>query len=260
MESQLNCKNCQAPIQGNYCSVCGQKVINERITVRHLIHYLFSTITNLDSGLWYTLFQLLKRPGKVIDEYINGRTRPYYHPLRLALLLGTVSFLIMFSFTNFAETQTSISNFINPTVDEETRAFQEKFQAAMRPFMNFIPILFIPFNALASRWLYGRKRINYAEHMVLHAYIYGIIAFISLPLYFIYGYFNLFMLSPLFGMIMTCFYLFIAFRQIFDTKPFPNLIKTILTYFLGYILFFISIGIIGILVGIIVALFQGISR
>ena len=250
MEPQQKCKNCAAIIQGNYCSACGQKVITERITVRHLFSYLFTTITNLDSGLWYTVINLVKHPGKVIQEYIGGRTRAYYHPLRLALLMGTISFLIMFSFSNFGETQENISDFLNPNADEETRALQAKIQASIKPFMNLLPILFIPFNALASKWLFGTKQINYAEQMVLHAYIYGVVVFVSLPLFIIYGYFDLFMLSPILGAIITCVFLYFTFRQIFNSKPFITIVKSMLTYILGYALFFTVVGILALVIGI----------
>lgn len=251
MSLPMSCKNCRLPVQHNYCSHCGQKIIRSRLTVNYLMNYLLATLTNLETGLWFTLRKLLKSPGTVIKEYIEGRTRPYYHPLRLDLLMATLSVLIVYSFADFQEMQDVFNKAITPEIDDETRAFQAKAQATIQPFMNLVPILLIPFMALASRWLFRKQALNLAEHMVLQAFIYGLVSFISIPLLFIYGWFDLFLLSPLVGFVLTCMGLFFTFREIFGQGFWLTSLKSVASYLLGYLLFFFVMGILGTIFGIV---------
>jgi hypothetical protein len=67
------------------------------------------------------------------------------------------------------------------------------------------------------------------------------------------------MLSPILGAIITCVFLYFTFRQIFNSKPFITIVKSMLTYILGYALFFTVVGILALVIGITVAIIQGIG-
>jgi hypothetical protein len=248
MENPKLCKNCSSELSGPFCAQCGQKYINQRMTVRNFISYFLHSITNIDRGLWYTLGQLFRSPGKVILEYINGRTRPYYHPLRLAFLMGTISVVVFLAFNSYEATQDAYQDMISPNADEKARAMQAKVQEAIKPFMNLFPILLIPFYALISYRLYRKRELNLAEHMVLHAYNYGIITVISLPLLVLYAFWIPITYGPLFGWTFNALALAFIFRQIFKDSLFTGFIKGLLSVLFGYLLFFIIFIIIGILI------------
>lgn len=257
MEVQNTCKNCAAELNGPFCGQCGQVVITKRITVRNLISYILAAITNVERGLWFTLRGLLKNPGTVIQEYVNGRTRPYYHPLRLAFLLGTISVILMFAFFDFAAAQESFASALNPDVSEEQRAFQMKVNEAIRPFVNFFPLLLLPFYAMASYRFHRKKQLNFAEHLVLNAYLYSLITLVSLPLLLVYIYLNNIMLSPIAGLVLFSVFGGIIYKQLFSGSLAFNIFKALMTFVIGYVLFFLVVGVIGIVVGLLYAIING---
>lgn len=257
MEAQDTCKNCEAELNGPFCSQCGQVVISKRITVRNLISYILSAITNVERGLWFTLNGLLRRPATVIQEYVNGRTRPYYHPLRLAFLLGTISIVLMFAFFDFEAAQASFAEQLNPNISEEQKELQLKANRAIRPFMNFLPLLLIPFFAIGTWWFHRKKQFNYAEHLVLNAYLYSLMTLVNLPLLLLYIYLDNIMLSTVMGFLLFTAFGGIIFKKLFAGSLLFNLLKALLSYLMGFIIFMFVSGIIGIIVGLTYAILNG---
>lgn len=259
MEAQDTCKNCAAELNGPFCGQCGQVVITKRITVRNLISYIVAAITNVERGLWFTLRSLLKSPGTVVQEYVNGRTRPYYHPLRLAFLLGTVSVILMFAFFDFEAAQESFANALNPNVSEEQRALQLKINQAIRPFINFLPLLLLPFYAMASYFFHRKKQLNYAEHLVLNAYLYSLMTFVGMPMIIVYIYLDNIMLSPIMGLILFSVFGGITFKKLFSGSLAFNIFKGLMTFVIGYVLFLLLIGVLALIIGLSVAIFTRIG-
>lgn len=91
--SSLTCRNCGAPIQASdaFCSNCGQKNTDGRITFGNLFSEFISANFNLDSRIFRTIRDLFI-PGKLTMEYFKGKHKSYVHPVRLFLV--TVLFLV----------------------------------------------------------------------------------------------------------------------------------------------------------------------
>jgi hypothetical protein len=86
-----HCANCEAPLTGHFCSVCGAPRLDERpLTVRRFLQDLWNEVTTLDSITARTLITLFRYPGKLTREYLIGHTRRYIAPLRLYLVLFAV--------------------------------------------------------------------------------------------------------------------------------------------------------------------------
>jgi hypothetical protein len=88
------CKSCSSNLNGTYCSICGQKVISKRFTLKKSVGWLFANIFNLEKGFLSTTWDLIKKPGKVVSNFLNGITVPYAHPFRFIFVWATVSTLI----------------------------------------------------------------------------------------------------------------------------------------------------------------------
>jgi hypothetical protein len=89
------CRNCKAPLHGDYCSVCGQQENRPDI---HFSEILGDTIGNLfvwDSRFYRTLIPLLVRPGFLTLEFIEGRKAGYVPPIRLYLFISFFLFLLL---------------------------------------------------------------------------------------------------------------------------------------------------------------------
>ena len=87
------CRNCRAPLAGDYCSRCGQRERDLRLA--DVAAEALEDLTDLDSRLWRTLKGLLLRPGSVTADYISGRRARYIPPIRLYLVVSFVVFLAL---------------------------------------------------------------------------------------------------------------------------------------------------------------------
>lgn len=186
METQYtsNCKNCQSSLQGPFCGQCGQEV-RSRITLKAIILDFWASLINLEKGFWFTIKELLVAPGRVVIDYTKGRTIPYMNPLRFTLLLAGISVLLNLWLGIFEEQQSEISSLFTPSGSEEQiqayRENQERFSRAVRPYLNVIPLILIPFTAFFF-WLFTRRGsgLNYAENLVAGCFAQGQMAFIGL--------------------------------------------------------------------------------
>ena len=82
------CPNCYYPLPrfGQYCSHCGQKYTDGKVTIKELMGDFLSNTLNLDAKIWRTLLALFV-PGKLTIAFFKGRQQRYIHPLRLFFIL-----------------------------------------------------------------------------------------------------------------------------------------------------------------------------
>lgn len=90
------CKNCEQPLPTDaaYCAHCGQKNTDGRITVRSLFTEFFDAVFNIESRTLRTL-RALFIPGKLTEEYFEGRHKRYVHPLRTLLVMSILLILTL---------------------------------------------------------------------------------------------------------------------------------------------------------------------
>ncbi len=92
-ESPVFCRNCQAPLAGEYCSQCGQREGRGDLRFIDLASEVLGDFLTWDSRVWRTLLSLLFRPGHLTAEFIAGRRARYLPPLRLYLIISFLVFL-----------------------------------------------------------------------------------------------------------------------------------------------------------------------
>ena len=93
--TDLACRNCgtQAPL--NFCPECGQETTLHPPTLGEFLHEFVGHYVALEGALWRTLALLLRRPGRLTREYLDGRRRRYVLPLRLYLTASFLFFLVL---------------------------------------------------------------------------------------------------------------------------------------------------------------------
>lgn len=89
------CRNCDAPVFGAYCSVCGQEQETHRHTLRYLLHHFLAEIGSFDSRVFRTAAALLFQPGELPRSFREGRTQRYMPAVRLYLFVSLVFFLTL---------------------------------------------------------------------------------------------------------------------------------------------------------------------
>ena len=149
--TQPACRNCGAERTGPYCARCGQQAIEGRPTLRRLAREVVDRTLGLEQGFFHTIARLTVAPGTVTRDYIDGRTRPYTHPLAY-LALSFAAFALIGELVSVGATPLSEGN---------------------AGFTGLV-VLFI---AAVSRLL-DRHRLNYAEHLIVAMYLVGHMAMI----------------------------------------------------------------------------------
>ena len=110
------CLNCQTELQGGYCHVCGQKATRENLTIKEFILEYMNIAFIWDAHFLKTIWQLLRRPGYLTNEYVSGKFVSYTHPLKLNMFLLFVFITFFLLFHNAEDLGNSVQNFTRDEV------------------------------------------------------------------------------------------------------------------------------------------------
>ena len=94
MDWSTACLNCGATLGGAFCADCGQRAAPPHPTLRQLGGEAFSELSGWDGKVAETMRALLRAPGKLTVEFLEGRRARYISPLRLYLTCSVIYFLI----------------------------------------------------------------------------------------------------------------------------------------------------------------------
>ncbi|NOU37978.1 MAG: DUF3667 domain-containing protein [Ferruginibacter sp.] len=93
-----NCLNCNAIVNGRFCSICGQQNLEPQESVWHLASHFFKDITHFDGKFFSSLKYIITKPGFLSKEYMNGRRATYLNPVQFYVFTSFLFFLVMTSF------------------------------------------------------------------------------------------------------------------------------------------------------------------
>ncbi len=156
---EKNCKNCEHPLQAqdNYCSYCGQSAKTKRLQFKQVRKDLLKKFLHADSGILHLTKALAIRPGLAIGEYIAGKRKDYYEPLKYLTFTVGISVLLT-AYFDLMEVNTPNANPVS---------------AFVAGHIDLIFLIAVPIAAAFSWLLFLRKGFNYAEHLALHAFLGG---------------------------------------------------------------------------------------
>ncbi|MDX1705371.1 DUF3667 domain-containing protein [Pseudidiomarina sp.] len=126
------CRNCDTPLQGEYCHQCGQQNQQYLRSIFAVVGNLFGEIGHWDSRFYRTLSGLMLRPGFLTKEFVNGRHASYVPPLRLYFFISLIAFLTL-SLTIDYEAMTAPGNEVFPTAGTEQPATPSTSEARQPP-------------------------------------------------------------------------------------------------------------------------------
>lgn len=214
---RIHCENCGTPLNGGFCSQCGQSGKDFNLPVGEFARDFASETLSLDSRLKITLQQLFLRPGRVPKEYAEGHRARFVPPVRLYVF---ASFLMFFvgsfapeptatftaSSTETASVQDSIASTTGPLDDadvvvgesnaslaklgerlgEGVRRFNDDPQAGLESIRGRMPqAMFFLLPAFAVLLKLVHRRRLFMHHLIfaiyLHCFVFVVLAAISLP-------------------------------------------------------------------------------
>ena len=234
------CKNCGDKNVGNYCNNCGQKVYINRFTVKSYFSSLLN-VFNIEKGFLYTFKMLTVNPGKIINGYISGKTKSYYNPLKYIVVAAAINAVLVIYLNILDQSVEASNNIINSDAvknNQEVLDLQKRWMEFFKQFMNFVPLLIIPFASISSKWFFRSKKLFYAEHLIINSYIYGhgfFMAILLMPIVLIIP-----ALTSIYGIVsgsIMIMYLTYSFKSLFKPSVLMSLLGGLTTYLLGMALF-----------------------
>ncbi len=124
---EISCLNCGFPFAGYevFCPECGQKNKNSKISFKNFIREMFAGFFSWDAKFWRTLFPLLFKPGKVSNDYIQGKRVRYTNPFRFYITMSVLFFLALGfdqtykKYKNLSNQEISSNNNNNGTLEDK---------------------------------------------------------------------------------------------------------------------------------------------
>ncbi|MBD99016.1 MAG: hypothetical protein CMO34_04160 [Verrucomicrobia bacterium] len=94
MEKEARCKNYETPIQWKFCLNCGQKGNLTPITFADIGKDFLAAFANYEAPFPKTFGNLFVRPGKLIREYLAGKRKTYFAPVRYLIICLGISIVM----------------------------------------------------------------------------------------------------------------------------------------------------------------------
>jgi len=178
------CLNCEAVVPGHFCGHCGQEAHTHRFTLGHFLHEVPHTILHVDKGLFYTAKEMTLRPAATLRHFLAGQRIRHYKPVAYVLLMAGLSTFL------FAVLHLRTYNANDPSLGPAGRQMQEYISTASGKQLNWFMVGALPLTSLLVWALLRRARFNYAECLVINAYLTGTVTLLTLPFFIPYSFFN----------------------------------------------------------------------
>jgi hypothetical protein len=88
------CANCQTVLIGPHCHECGQLAEDFHKSIWKLTIEAIESLLHLDGRMFRTLPNLLRRPGKLTRDYLDGKRASQVQPFRMFLVILLIAFFV----------------------------------------------------------------------------------------------------------------------------------------------------------------------
>ena len=233
-----NCKNCDSVITGNFCANCGQAAKPERIDKHYIAHELFH-LFHFEKGFFYTVKELMLRPGDSIKEFINSDRSKHMKPVTFliltSLLYTLIAHLLKADEINNGAAKLGFGS-SGTTNILRLQGVQEHY--------GYANIIISGFIAVSVQLIFKKYKYTFFETIVLICFIQGQVMLLMTLVSFFYKLLDYRGYSVLFSLV-TLGYVTWAIGQFFDKKKTASYVKAFLAYCLGFVLFYIAIMLVG---------------
>jgi len=129
----------------------------------HVItHDYLHQVFHYDKGIFYTVKELTIRPGHSIREYIQGKRVKHFNYLGLLIILFGLGHILY---------ESPILHEVGRPVSSESYSFITWMDKYVTAYPKLFKLAQIPVFALVTWLMFKRAGLNFAEHIVLNAYI-----------------------------------------------------------------------------------------
>ena len=156
-------------MEGKFCNHCGQAADTHRLNMHFIWHEIQHGLIHVDHGIFYTISQLLTRPGHTIRDFINGKRVRHFKPVALVVILATIYGLLFHYFINdFSQAET-----VHPK-DDVIDVYGKVTRWTIEHFA-YSTLILIFNTTFVSYVVFKKQGYNFAEHLVLNTFYYGLV-------------------------------------------------------------------------------------
>ncbi|AZI39231.1 DUF3667 domain-containing protein [Epilithonimonas vandammei] len=94
--------NCEHIVEEKYCPNCGQQNIKTRQQFHYLFTHFIEDFTHYDGQFWGTLKNLVFKPGKLTNTYLEGKRQKFVPPVKLYIFISFITFFLFAVFPPFS--------------------------------------------------------------------------------------------------------------------------------------------------------------
>ena len=205
------------------------------------------SVLNIERGIFYSVVELLFRPGKAVRKHLFKNRNLLVNPVRFLVLSTTLATFVAFYFiddssmtSQFGEGFMSVDAGDSDKDARALKAIMPIFLDLFKQFVNISYFFLVPAGAIVS-WFFVRKRYNAPELSVAHCFMWSMVncfTIIFTPLVAVYPAFMI----ALGG--LSIIYPLYFYTQFFN-QGVKGFIKGLIINFINYILllfFFIFLG------------------
>lgn len=219
-----NCAFCNQPVSGSFCSQCGKPLKIKRINNQYILHEI-SSVLNLDKGFFYTIREIILRPGINVRRFIQEDRNRLVKPV-VFLLLCSLIYSVSQKIFHFEDGYIDVE--LNQTA--VTRVFD--WTRNNYGYANIIMGLFI---GGWTKLLFRKSPYNIYEILILIFFVMGV----SMLIFSIFGIAESLLQYPLiqYGALIAFVYCTWAIGKFFAPTRFSTYLRSFFAYFFGYITF-----------------------
>lgn len=196
MTQENVCLNCNAPLAGKFCQVCGQKRIEEKErTFRYFCYQFFGATFFLENNIIKNLWFLLTRPGFLAADYLDGRRKRHMAPISLFLVINLLYFFsVGLSDLNLSLTEQIyqpqhgqvVKKIVEKRVASRGLTFEEyaaTYNEQSTALSKTLIILHAPLLALLLALIYLKKKYFFTDHIIFALYLMAFVLLFGIVLF-----------------------------------------------------------------------------
>jgi len=235
------CKNCNEPINGNYCANCGQSAEIKKINRR----YIFTEIADVllvNREMFGTVKNLLIKPGISIRRYITEDRSRFVRPISFVVVTSLIYTIVNYFFP------LGLENFVSQFGDNNQASVDiTKWAQENSGYTNLFVGLFMAFGI---KLFFRKAGYNLSEIYVLICYVFGLTTLFDAvgSIFQAITHLNLFN----FLFVTESIYITWAVGQFFHEKKVASYIKAFLSFFFGLLILSFLSALVGIMIGIMI--------
>ena len=220
----INCKNCNEPVEWDFCPKCGHPVQLKRIDGKYLIReigdFLFA-----NKGMVYTLKRVIISPGAGVRQFLAEDRYRFVKPVTYVIFTSLIYTIVNHYFP------LDLISFVPQADDFDLATKMTNWIQANPGYTNLISGVFMAFGV---RLLFRKSGYNIFEIYVLLCYVFGTATLIDSVFAIFQPLTHINLVHVLF--FIDSFYITWAVGQFFGRKKVKSYLKAFLSYIVGYLM------------------------